>query len=172
MKILTLSTDVENLLITQCPPYQHTTLVDDLVTATEMMQFIGKQVGKVICVGLAAPQVGVMRRFFLMVNRDTKKILFCFDPRIERHGKDLQWAEEGCLSCPGESANVPRWKIIDVEYTNENGQLIRSTFRGFNARVFQHELDHLNGMLIVKHPGQEAERVVGPAEEAQDVATV
>lgn len=168
MEILTLSTDVNNLLITQCPPYQHSLLAEDLLSSTDMMQFIGRKVGNVTCVGLAAPQVGIMRRFFLMVNKDTRKVLFCFDPRIERHGKDLQWAEEGCLSCPGETANVPRWKIIDVEYTNENGRLERHTFRGFNARVFQHELDHLNGLLIVKHPSQEAE----PAKEENDVTSL
>lgn len=150
MEILTLEKDVNKILTTKCPPYQHTTLVEDIVTATEMMQFMLKRVGQVTCVGLAAPQVGISRRFFLMVNKDTRKVMFCFDPKLGRHGKDIVFADEGCLSCPGAIVSVPRWKIIDVEYTNEHGKLVRETLRGFNARVFQHECDHLDGLLIVK----------------------
>lgn len=164
MEILTYQQDVNNVLTTKCPAYDFTTLAEDVSTAADMMQFLGKEQEGITCVGLAANQVGVSRRFFLMINKDTRRVWFCADPQIERHGKDIVWAVEGCLSCPGERVSVPRWKIIDVTFVNQNGQLERHTMRGFNARVFQHELDHVNGLLIIKTPEKAEEKDVATAD--------
>lgn len=97
-------------------------------------------------VGLAAPQVGISERFFVM--RDGGLTLVCINPEILSHGKDEEHGVEGCLSFPGLSKNTVRHRVITVGYLDENTKPVKRTFKGFEARIFQHELDHLNGVCL------------------------
>ena len=97
-------------------------------------------------VGLAAPQVGINRRFFLM--RVEGKDYVCINPRIiKAHPKSIT-VKEGCLSFPGLEVPVERPATIKVEYQEQSGMKRSRTLKGTLARVFQHELDHLNGTTL------------------------
>ena len=94
-------------------------------------------------IGMAANQVGLPYRVFVM---GAEKVGFaCFNPEIlEFFGEETY--EEGCLSFPGLFIKIPRASSIKVRYTDMNGVTKEETFNGLTARIFQHELDHLNGI--------------------------
>lgn len=101
-------------------------------------------------IGLAAPQVGVLKRIFVMGNES--KLYACINPKIiESQGniKDI----EGCLSFPDLWLRVDRAETIKVRYQNAQAELIETEFAGIAARVFQHEYDHLNGICFVTKVG-------------------
>lgn len=102
-------------------------------------------------IGLAAPQVGVNRRLFVMDTRDPE-----IEPRalinpviIERSGSER--GEEGCLSLPGLVGEVERSASIVVEALDLQGEPIRIEASGLHARCIQHEIDHLDGVLFIDH---------------------
>ena len=97
-------------------------------------------------VGLAAPQVGVGRRLFIM--QPANESIVCINPVITWSNMDTSIQTEGCMSLPGFSAKVERAKSIEVEFLDAQFELQKRTFDGMYARIFQHELDHLNGRLI------------------------
>jgi len=98
-------------------------------------------------VGLAAPQVGISQRFFIMNAGD--KLRKVINPEILQKGTAMVEMEEGCLSVPGIHKRVRRPRRISVRYQNENGDVIEEELKDFPARVFQHEYDHLDGILFV-----------------------
>ncbi len=98
-------------------------------------------------VGLAAPQVGVSKRCFVMDTPSTD-VLVVINPKIVRHGRDEVSLVESCLSLPGVRKMVTRWRVIDVEFLTPHKGTIKRTLKGFPARIFQHEYDHLEGKLI------------------------
>jgi peptide deformylase len=96
--------------------------------------------------GLSANQVGIGFRMFVIGDG-----IVCFNPKIiATHGEQIRKAE-GCLSFPGLYLNVPRYGSIDVEYYDENANLVRTHFDGLTAQVYQHELDHMNGVVYTQH---------------------
>ncbi len=98
-------------------------------------------------VGLAAPQVGLYLRMFVMdVGEGPKKVV---NPRIVEVSDEKEIAEEGCLSLPEIFEDVERHVWIEVEYQNERGEKVRERLEGYEARVFQHEYDHLDGVLFI-----------------------
>jgi peptide deformylase len=106
------------------------------------------------CVGLAAPQLGVSRRAFVLdVSKHPKAklshgLVAMLDPVIvESSGKKV--GREGCMSVPDLTANVARATEIVVSGTAPNGERLVIATEGFEARAFQHEIDHLDGMLIL-----------------------
>ena len=104
-------------------------------------------------VGLAAPQVGVLKRFTVIdVNRDdpASSPLILFNPEIESlEGEVVD--EEGCLSFPEITIEVKRAAKALVTAQNIDGELIRVEGEGLLARVLQHEIDHLDGILFIDH---------------------
>ncbi|MGB1217687.1 MAG: peptide deformylase [Saprospiraceae bacterium] len=109
-------------------------------------------------IGLAAPQIGLGIRLFLV---DTKQIqeegeeekgikkAFINATILEEEGK--AWAyEEGCLSIPGINGDVMRQPKVTIEYMDENFNLKEETYEGMNARVIQHEYDHIDGVLFTE----------------------
>lgn len=102
-------------------------------------------------VGLAAPQVGINKRLMVYnASGDPKKWLdevVMVNPEIKEFsvGKDVE--TEGCLSFPGMDGRVERSKWIKVEATNLKGKKIKKKFTGWEARIFQHEYDHLEGVV-------------------------
>jgi peptide deformylase len=102
-------------------------------------------------VGLAATQVGVAQRIFVVdtsVGRDATSLIVMVNPRfVERDGMQLE--EEGCLSLPGFNATVMRPSRAVVEGLDRQGNPHRVEGTGLLARAFQHEMDHLDGMVFV-----------------------
>ena len=105
-------------------------------------------------IGLAAPQVGILKRLVVMdcSDKNTKKEPLKFvNPEILNLSSDKSEFEEGCLSLPTQYAKVERPSNIEVEYKDENGNKYRKSFSGIEATCLQHEIDHLNGKLFVDH---------------------
>ena len=102
-------------------------------------------------IGLAAPQVGVALRIFVLdlsVGRDPAALHVMINPEfVERDGMQLE--EEGCLSLPGFTATVARPKRVVVKALDRHGDEYRLEGAGLLARALQHEIDHLNGCLFV-----------------------
>jgi peptide deformylase len=98
--------------------------------------------------GLAAPQVGVKKRFFVYDLGDEPKVLI--NPEIT--GSDGEWwYEEGCLSVPGQSFEICRPKQVEITGVDLDGNEVRFEADELLARLLQHELDHLNGVLLLEH---------------------
>jgi peptide deformylase len=104
--------------------------------------------------GLSANQIGVVKRVFVFENEG--KIEECINPRIISASEDIEEEEEGCLSLPGVAMPVPRNLALDFEYTDLAGETHRVHHEGWIARVFQHELDHLDGKLILDRTDRES----------------
>ena len=104
--------------------------------------------------GLAAPQVGVMRRIFVMdagwKEGDPTPEAF-LDPVITVREKRLETAEEGCLSIPGLMVPVERPVAVTVAWRDARGDMHMRDFDGFEARCIQHEIDHLDGRVTLDH---------------------
>ena len=96
-------------------------------------------------IGLAAPQVGLSYRMFLM--GDPKEAIACFNPRILSTSEELIYDVEGCLTFPGLFLRIGRPKEVVAEFYDTNGKFQTMTFTDIMARCFCHELEHLNGVL-------------------------
>ena len=96
--------------------------------------------------GLAAPQVGVALRVFV-VRGDENQIVGLVNPELVK-GEGVQVGYEGCLSYPGWVGEVARYEDIVIKGRNRHGKEIRIKATGFTARAYQHELDHLDGILF------------------------
>ncbi len=102
-------------------------------------------------IGLAGNQVNVLKCIFVidlnLIDENLTPQAYVNPKILESDGLDS--VEEGCLSIPGVNAEVDRATNLHVEYQTLNGELIRESLEGLHARVFQHELDHLNGILFI-----------------------
>ncbi|MDQ7071207.1 MAG: peptide deformylase [Rhodobacterales bacterium] len=108
--------------------------------------------------GLAAPQVGVSRRIFVMdcTWKDGERSpVACIDPVIISVSDARDVVDEGCLSIPGVLVPVERPVSVVLEYRDVAGGVHRDALDGFAARCAQHELDHLNGVLHFDHVGDD-----------------
>ena len=123
------------------------------------------------CVGVAANQIGYDKRIFIGLKHDDyhdnededeeKEIIgnpnadnyeFYINPQIDYcTKKSIQEGEEGCLSIPEVLIIAERFDKIKIRYYNQEGKKIKKTLTGFISRLFQHELDHLNGVLMVEN---------------------
>jgi peptide deformylase len=99
-------------------------------------------------VGLAAPQVGLSTRLFVM--GDSNKFIACFNPKIIEFSEEQVKSVEGCLSFPGLLLPVARSERVAVSYIDANGKQNEEWLDGLWARCFQHETDHLNGICFVQ----------------------
>lgn len=119
--------------------------------ANRMVRFmVEDETIKHTTVGLAAPQIGSAIQLFVMRPTPNHQIHECrivMNPRIVKHGKDKSIMVESCLSVPKQSNVKERYNIIEVEYDTPTG-VVRETMKYYLARIFQHEYDHLQGILI------------------------
>lgn len=97
-------------------------------------------------IGLAAPQVGVSKRVFIM--KTGELIRGCFNPELLEYSQNLIEFDEGCLSFKGDSCTIMRPAEISVRYQNYRGDWYTERMSGIEARCFQHELDHLDGITM------------------------
>lgn len=115
-------------------------------------------------VGLAAPQVGVSERLIVVEYGDDekedapKKLYVVVNPEITRMSKETVMGIEGCLSVPNLLGEVERYEAITVKGLTRRGQPVTIKAKGWLARIFQHEIDHLDGVIYVDR----AERVWQP----------
>lgn len=108
-------------------------------------------------VGLAAPQISQLKRIIIVASRPTTRYpsapmmvpTVMINPIFEALSGEKEKDWEGCLSIPGIRALVPRYKVIKVQYTDENGNPVEKILEDFVARVFQHEADHLEGKVYL-----------------------
>ena len=149
MKIYKIGDDI---LRQKCEPVQVNEINDELrATISEMFQTMTSANG----VGLAAPQVGIAKRFFVMRSDDEVDRVF-INPEIIKTSGDLSDYEEGCLSIPGVSENIKRPSMISVTALNEKGRRFTvNDATGLLARIIQHENDHLNGILYIDRGDEE-----------------
>ena len=114
-------------------------------------------------VGLAAPQVSLNEDFFVYNPSDSKSMeRVVVNPKITKYAEEVIVEEEGCLSLRSDecSGQVARSAWIETEYQNELGQKVRRRLKDFEARVFQHEYDHLKGILCLdRFPPEDREAV-------------
>lgn len=118
----------------------------------EMVDMMREQNG----VGLAAPQVGILKRFLVMMDPDTDTVYRMINPRITSHSDDTCVMEEGCLSVLGPDdlpvySMVRRPAAVTVTWTDEKGTSCTAQMSGLPARIVQHETDHLDGVLFIDH---------------------
>jgi peptide deformylase len=99
-------------------------------------------------IGLAAPQVGVPLRLMVVGDEDGRGARALLNPVITEEGGTVT-AEEGCLSIPGMFAQVTRSEWVKVEAQDADGRPVALSARGLRARVLQHEIDHLDGILFI-----------------------
>ena len=121
-------------------------LIDDLI---ETMDHAGG-------VGLAAPQIGVPVRLFVAQTPEDAdephagELFVVYNPEIVKKS-DLYYPEEGCLSMPGYVANIPRFQTVTIKGRDRHGHDLRVNAEGLLAQAFQHEGDHLDGILFFDH---------------------
>jgi peptide deformylase len=99
--------------------------------------------------GISAPQVGVLKRVSYALDYNTGKFELLINPVVQNIGEKTDIDLEGCLSVPNREGKVERFRKIKVKYINENGDTVKRRFTDLNARVVQHEVDHLNGVLFI-----------------------
>ncbi|WP_013325513.1 peptide deformylase [Gloeothece verrucosa] len=130
------------------------------ITDTAIQQLIDSLIATAASangVGIAAPQVSQSYRVFIVASRPSPRYpnapemvpTAMINPKIIAYSAERVKGWEGCLSVPGVRGLVPRYQAITVEYLDRQGNLQRQEFTDFVARIFQHELDHLDGMVFV-----------------------
>lgn len=130
------------------------------VGSSEVQELIGNMIETcmdVDGVGIAAPQVYQPFRVFIVASHPNPRYpkapemepTAMINPKMVSKSKETEKDWEGCLSVPGIRGLVPRHKSIEVEYTDLKNKKVRRKFSGFVARVFQHEYDHIEGVMFV-----------------------
>ena len=108
-------------------------------------------------VGLAAAQIGIAKRIIIVASRPTVRYpnapamppTIMINPEYQPLSEEIVKDWEGCLSIPGIRALVPRYQTIAIQFVNVDGEIISETLDNFVARIFQHEFDHLEGMVYL-----------------------
>ncbi|MEM6591014.1 MAG: peptide deformylase [Cyanobacteria bacterium P01_C01_bin.73] len=138
--------------ITQVYPQPIQQLIDDLIATA----------GATHGVGIAAPQVGELKRLLIVASRPnlryphapTMEPTALINPRIVNVSDKVEKGWEGCLSVPGIRGFVPRHTQVEVSYVDRQGDRQHAVFKDFVARIFQHEYDHLEGKVFLDRVNQ------------------
>lgn len=153
---------IENLPIAQLGApviRQVATLIDDPLApetqklVNDLLQTVADAQG----MGIAAPQVYISKRLVIVCCQPNERYPYApsmpptpmINPEIVWHSDELEKDWEGCLSLPGVRARVPRFESIEVAFDTREGVREKMRMNGFLARVTQHELDHLDGMVFI-----------------------
>jgi peptide deformylase len=145
MAIRTIRTKGDDVLRKKCKSVENITS-RELTLIKDMADTMYEADG----VGLAAPQVGILKRIFLVDIRDENGLMVFINPEIlATSGSQID--EEGCLSIPGEAHEVDRPNYVKVRAFNEKGEEFILEGEGLLARAILHENDHLNGILYIDH---------------------
>jgi peptide deformylase len=125
----------------------HDRLIDDMILTMK----------KAKGVGIAAPQVGVGLRLFIVAPEPSVRYpdaprmapVAMINPKLVGHSRKVVTDWEGCLSIPGLRGRVPRYQAVEIEFTARDGRRLRAELTGFIARIFQHEFDHISGHVYL-----------------------
>jgi peptide deformylase len=128
---------------------------DDLRRLTERMASLMEDANGV---GLAATQAGVVRRVFVFRREEQENVVAAVNPRIVDPSEERETDDEGCLSLQRVLVPVERHVSLTLEAQDVTGAPLRLELTGLDARVVQHELDHLEGSLILERTTPEARR--------------
>ncbi|MFE7507615.1 peptide deformylase [Promicromonospora sp. NPDC057488] len=129
----------------------------DAAEAREVLDALTTLLRSLKGAGLAAPQIGVsvraaiveVRRTEVFPDRPETGLIQILNPTVLERSAETVLDWEGCFSVPGYMGLVPRSERITVRYTDETGQALTSEITGYAARVFQHEIDHLDGLVYL-----------------------
>lgn len=121
-------------------------VVDDKIR--EILEDMVETMHKYNGVGLAAPQIGLLKRLIVIDLYDDKGPIKLVNPEIIKE-KGTQEVEEGCLSFPNKFAKIIRPEEVTLKALNENGKTVKISAKGLLAQALSHEIDHLNGILFV-----------------------
>jgi peptide deformylase len=127
----------------------------DLAKLIERMQHLLHDANGV---GLAATQLGVLRRVFIFQPDPDEEPRALVNPRLAEGSDEREFDDEGCLSLTGVVIPVERHERVAIEATDPEGKEVRLELEGLPARVVQHELDHLDGILIIDRTTPDARR--------------
>jgi len=130
------------------------------ITSTEVQTTIDNMlitVAEAGGVGIAAPQMAIDMRIFIVCSKKNERYpdapdmpaTVMINPQITSHGNATKKDWEGCLSVPAIRGLVPRYHEINITYQDRENNIHKANYTGFLARIFQHELDHLNGLTFV-----------------------
>ena len=138
-----------------CPEFNFDTgiTLDDGTTlnAKELYELLRDKMIENKGVGLSACQLGIMTRAFVIGNpSEPESVIGVFNPLIVDYDEEKVLYEEGCLSYPGLFIKIKRPRGIRVRYRGWDGEAGTTRYEGYTARVFQHEYDHLNGIIFNK----------------------
>lgn len=148
MKIYKLGEDV---IRQKCAPVEPSEINDEMRSLfAEMFETMDEADG----VGLAAPQVGISKRFFVLTADDGVRRVFV-NPQIVATSNELCDYEEGCLSLPGFNESIRRPSKVTCSALNEFGKPFTVEADGLLARIIQHENDHLDGVVFIDHGNPE-----------------
>ena len=141
------------LIIDNFEALKHQTEVFDFENPPCDPELLFHQMRDIMCtnrgIGLAAPQVGLTHKMFVIGNPDDKdSCIAVYNPSIVSVSDETIPYEEGCLSFPGLFISIKRPRTIRARFANEKGIVDTMNFDGLTARVFQHEYDHLQGIVF------------------------
>ncbi|MGO9489288.1 MAG: peptide deformylase [Solirubrobacteraceae bacterium] len=128
---------------------------DELAAESERM---GQLMHDALGVGLAATQLGVLHRLLVYKAYSDDPLTVLVNPEIEWESEERDIAEEGCLSLPGVHVEVERAAAVRVRARNERGEPVEVEAEGLDARIIQHEVDHLDGILVFDRVSREARK--------------
>ncbi len=124
----------------------------------EEVRRMGELMGDALGIGLAANQIGVLHRVLVFKAYEDDELTALVNPAIEWTSEELETADEGCLSLPGVHVEVERPARVRVSALDEHGQPREIEAEGLRARVIQHEIDHLDGVLILDRISRQARK--------------
>jgi peptide deformylase len=129
-------------------------------SVTDLVERMTRLMDEARGVGLAAPQVGVLRRVLVYRTAEDEPVVALVNPRVVSTGEESETADEGCLSLGAASVvvEVERPLTVTIEAHDPAGEELRLDAEGLQARVIQHELDHLDGTLIIDRTTPEQRR--------------
>ena len=128
---------------------------DDLVRLADRMAHLMHDARGV---GLAATQVGVLQRLFVFQAAEADEVTAIVNPEITERAEETEVADEGCLSLQGVLVPVERSVAVTIEGKDVRGEPLRLELEEMDARVVQHELDHLDGVLMLERTDDESRR--------------
>jgi peptide deformylase len=124
-------------------------------TLAQQVQRMAGIMRDAIGVGLAAPQLGISQRLLVYRIGSDAPLITLVNPELEWHGEDVETLEEGCLSIPSVAVDVERPIHVRVRAKDEQGEDRLVEASGLEARVIQHEMDHLDGVLMLDRASRE-----------------
>jgi peptide deformylase len=124
-------------------------------TLQQQVQRMAGVMRDAVGVGLAAPQLGISQRLLVYRVGSEAPLITLVNPELEWHSEDRETLEEGCLSIPSVAVDVPRPIHVRVRARDERGEERLVEASGLEARVIQHEMDHLDGVLMLDRASRE-----------------